>query len=531
MLTQEWNPLTGQLETVDASFRGGYADPLASTLDWLRLMGQKRYEGVRAAPSLEAAANAVASAGYATDPLYAKKLVGITPRTPEQQAFMEQRRAEVRQQGGSEIMAELAARQAALESGWGRSAPGGNLYGIKGEPDARSGKTMDYTQMPDIALQPTPELMAGPAGPSGPMALPMGAQMPIAAPAASPAASEGGFLPFLGQLFTGQAKDSQGRGFYEGLMADPMWHMGLGVAAAPGYGGNWLRAVGAGMQQGMQTYEQRRKFEEEMGALAEKKRQREQVQKMAQALPEPFRSLVIADPQSYGNVLIQMMQARQKMAGPQGRDRYIEAGGRIFDTATQQYMDRPGGAGGMVDLEPKKKVEVAGQLRDDFRTEAKPFAEATQFYQRAKAATQGGVDKMTGADDIAIVFSFMKLLDPTSVVRETEYATASNAAGVPEHVRGLWNRLIGGGSLGPEARKQLIDQMERQYSVTQQNLEGLRKHYAQIGSEMGIPNNWLFREEQQLEYPQRASSVAPKPPPQGPGALSDTEKELEELLR
>lgn len=54
----------------------------------------------------------------------------------------------------------------------------------------------------------------------------------------------------------------------------------------------------------------------------------------------------------------------------------------------------------------------------------------------------------SGPASIATVFKFMKALDPTSVVREGEFATAENSAGVPEAVRNMYNKLASGERLG-----------------------------------------------------------------------------------
>lgn len=57
------------------------------------------------------------------------------------------------------------------------------------------------------------------------------------------------------------------------------------------------------------------------------------------------------------------------------------------------------------------------------------------------------------AGDLALVFSFMKMLDPGSVVREGEQALARNAAGVPERIRTTYNNVLDGQSLSAEQRR------------------------------------------------------------------------------
>jgi hypothetical protein len=55
-----------------------------------------------------------------------------------------------------------------------------------------------------------------------------------------------------------------------------------------------------------------------------------------------------------------------------------------------------------------------------------------------------------GPASIAIVFKFMKALDPTSVVREGEFSTAENSAGTPEKIRNYYNKVANGERLGAE---------------------------------------------------------------------------------
>jgi len=62
----------------------------------------------------------------------------------------------------------------------------------------------------------------------------------------------------------------------------------------------------------------------------------------------------------------------------------------------------------------------------------------------------------TGPASIALVFKFMKALDPTSVVREGEFATAENSAGVPESIGNIYNKLVRGERLGDVQIEQFI---------------------------------------------------------------------------
>lgn len=52
--------------------------------------------------------------------------------------------------------------------------------------------------------------------------------------------------------------------------------------------------------------------------------------------------------------------------------------------------------------------------------------------------------EQTGAGDISMIFSYMKMLDPTSTVREGEQATARNSGAIPSSLQLMYNRLIEG---------------------------------------------------------------------------------------
>ena len=54
---------------------------------------------------------------------------------------------------------------------------------------------------------------------------------------------------------------------------------------------------------------------------------------------------------------------------------------------------------------------------------------------------------------ISLIFGFMKMLDPGSVVREGEFATAQNAASIPDRIRNAYNRALEGTRLNPQQRE------------------------------------------------------------------------------
>lgn len=91
----------------------------------------------------------------------------------------------------------------------------------------------------------------------------------------------------------------------------------------------------------------------------------------------------------------------------------------------------------------------------------------------------------SGAGDIAMVYSFMKMLDPTSVVREGEYATAENTGGVPERIVNVYNKIISGQRLTPAQRKEFLDAGEALAGDKAERFQKLRGQFENIARKGG----------------------------------------------
>lgn len=117
----------------------------------------------------------------------------------------------------------------------------------------------------------------------------------------------------------------------------------------------------------------------------------------------------------------------------------------------------------------------AGQLRDDFSKATQPFSEISRSYGQIENAKSGNA-----VSDIALVYAYMKMLDPGSVVREGEYATAQNAGGVPAMVQQEYNRLIGGAKLSTATRKAFVEQAGMVYRQAKKDADKITDQYKGI---------------------------------------------------
>lgn len=125
-------------------------------------------------------------------------------------------------------------------------------------------------------------------------------------------------------------------------------------------------------------------------------------------------------------------------------------------------------------------------LRDEFVKASGDFLKIRNAYGLVQAAAK---DPSAGGD-MALIFSFMRILDPNSVVREGEFATAQNAAGVPDRVVNLYNRLIKGERLNPTQRADFVNQAKKIYEEQQGQHQVLESTYRDLAKRSKLnPDN------------------------------------------
>lgn len=140
--------------------------------------------------------------------------------------------------------------------------------------------------------------------------------------------------------------------------------------------------------------------------------------------------------------------------------------------------------GGEKGLNLKERVGAASTLRKDFSASNKDFNVMNQYWNRISSAQN------TGAGDLALIFSYMKILDPTSTVREGEFANAENSSGVPEKIQALYNKVIGKGRLSQQQREQFKSQAGSFYNQSLEDYRGRRDEFSDIAKNYGInPSN------------------------------------------
>jgi len=133
-------------------------------------------------------------------------------------------------------------------------------------------------------------------------------------------------------------------------------------------------------------------------------------------------------------------------------------------------------AAGIIPIE--KRPEAETKFRKEYNDQTKPFQEVKSAYGRVLSSED------TAVGDLSLIFGYMKMLDPGSVVREGEFATAQNATGVPERIQNIYNKVVSGERLNASQRnsfkgqaKKLYESAGEQETVVRQGLERIAKGY------------------------------------------------------
>jgi len=132
-------------------------------------------------------------------------------------------------------------------------------------------------------------------------------------------------------------------------------------------------------------------------------------------------------------------------------------GERLVDRNTFEVLSAPAAED---DTEAQNlKFEQATKLRKELSGLSKSFQTQDDAYGRVISSAENP----SAAGDLALIFNYMKVLDPGSTVREGEFANAENSAGVDQRVRGLYNKIMEGKRLTETQRLDFVDRSRKLY--------------------------------------------------------------------
>ena len=134
------------------------------------------------------------------------------------------------------------------------------------------------------------------------------------------------------------------------------------------------------------------------------------------------------------------------------------------------------------DRRSDKQFQQENQLRTQFDGMAKTYIDSRDYYKRIKTS----VKNESPAGDLAIVYNYMKMLDPGSVVRESEFAAAASTGAYGEKVKAAVERYVNGQRLTDAQKKDFLQSTENLYAEQKNSFNALKSKYSTIAKNYGL---------------------------------------------
>ena len=149
--------------------------------------------------------------------------------------------------------------------------------------------------------------------------------------------------------------------------------------------------------------------------------------------------------------------------------------------------------------------DIALKIAKEYEGESGEFKKQVGAYNRIMASAEDP----SAAGDLALIFNYMKLLDPGSTVKEGEFATAQNSAGVPAIWRSKYNQIVSGERLSESTRNDFVDRSTKLYNSALDQQIDLENRYREQGIKVfGLPENAIDNVIQDIRATGTLSKVA-----------------------
>jgi len=168
---------------------------------------------------------------------------------------------------------------------------------------------------------------------------------------------------------------------------------------------------------------------------------------------------------------------------------------------------------------PKDTFKDVQALRKEFTglSRIKNFSDVTEAYTRIIKSAKDP----SAAGDLALIFNYMKVLDPASVVRESEFAAAAKAGGLGPRIQAAVEQIEKGTRLAPEQRADFVNRATQLYQGAEEQARPIYQTYEEIATARGFdPKKALPEFGYKGELYQSPPEFIPAPTPPVPAGAT-----------
>ena len=184
----------------------------------------------------------------------------------------------------------------------------------------------------------------------------------------------------------------------------------------------------------------------------------------------------------------------------------------VIDPLTGETRAEP-----IAGFQEKPEESKIFEQESGFRKEFNALPQVKDFALRSSGlgTVLASAEDPSPAGDISLIFAYMKMLDPNSVVREGEFATAQSAGSVPETIWAKYNQALEGTRLADTVRQDFVDRAQRIYDSAAKDFGTVYSTYEDIARRSNLdPSRALIDyratpEAQQLPFSAVQMGVTP----------------------
>jgi hypothetical protein len=134
------------------------------------------------------------------------------------------------------------------------------------------------------------------------------------------------------------------------------------------------------------------------------------------------------------------------------------------------------------DISPYQRIQIESGLRDDYRTDSKNYAEI----KRQSAIIKAALSDPSAAGTLSAATAYMKMLDPGSVVRESELGMAMNTEGLIGRLQSYWTAIEMGKVLTQKQKDDFARLSDQYLKAAEEAQLNLNARYSDLATGAGV---------------------------------------------
>lgn len=160
-------------------------------------------------------------------------------------------------------------------------------------------------------------------------------------------------------------------------------------------------------------------------------------------------------------------------------------------------LGQPVGVDGVIATLPKSSQERYYKLQGDFDQATKNYRGAIDSASSITALSKDA----TPQQQTAIIFQYMKTLDPSSTVREGEFALVGATAGLGDRAVNALKRLDNGSRLNETQINDIVGATKILAENAKKNLEATSNEYDRRAVKFGLPKGLFYEQQDMAQSP------------------------------